>query len=331
MGRKIPGKKHRGIKDPNVQQENRLKKIITKIDAPPKDPDEQHVPKSLQRVMDLTKKVKDGTISLKRKRKRKKKDGSNTENVQIMKRNEQYSKGKPEKPIPVFKQKPGENDRVFLNRVNNIVQSVLVENEFEQKYGVDVHRNPITGQVEGITKKEKDEIDELVKKAKKDAVTTADGKVKKKKKIKKKDGEVRLTKAQKRKIKLVERKRKKQELSNSGADEFSKYKDEVKFGEIAHEPPTLKHPKLKININIPRIGNKDLILKSMLKDNKENDKKKEKKTNILKEKSSSKTIIDKKGKRKDLPVGTRRQLEQYRDEAVKAYKLLKQQQLQQPS
>ncbi|KAJ2939847.1 hypothetical protein O0L34_g18042 [Tuta absoluta] len=50
MGRKIPAKKHRGVKDPLVQQAKRLESLKGKIDAPPRDPDEQPVPKSLLRL-----------------------------------------------------------------------------------------------------------------------------------------------------------------------------------------------------------------------------------------------------------------------------------------
>ncbi|KPJ12372.1 hypothetical protein RR48_11628 [Papilio machaon] len=50
MGRKIPAKKHRGVKDPLIQQAKRLKELKGKINAPPNDPDDQPVPKSLTRL-----------------------------------------------------------------------------------------------------------------------------------------------------------------------------------------------------------------------------------------------------------------------------------------
>ncbi|KAI8436382.1 hypothetical protein MSG28_004403 [Choristoneura fumiferana] len=50
MGRKIPAKKHRGVKDPAKQHAQRFQSIKDKINAPPTDPDEQPVPRSLLRL-----------------------------------------------------------------------------------------------------------------------------------------------------------------------------------------------------------------------------------------------------------------------------------------
>jgi hypothetical protein len=58
MGRKIPGRKHRGVRDPEKQQAERLRRIKDKIDAPPTNPDEQQIPKSAQRIAELRAKVK---------------------------------------------------------------------------------------------------------------------------------------------------------------------------------------------------------------------------------------------------------------------------------
>lgn len=55
--------------------------------------------------------------------------------------------GKPEKPVPVFKQGRKESEKQFLYRVNQVCKSVIKEAAFEKKYGVDVKRNPETGKV----------------------------------------------------------------------------------------------------------------------------------------------------------------------------------------
>lgn len=62
---------------------------------------------------------------------------------------------------------------------------------------------------------------------------------KKKKKKKKTDDGPKLTKSQKWQKKKDEKKKKNQEKIR----DFDDYKDEVKFGEIAHAPPTLVAPR----------------------------------------------------------------------------------------
>ncbi len=51
MGRKIPGKKHRGVKDPEAQKKAREEKVKTKVNALPANVDEQEVPKKWARIM----------------------------------------------------------------------------------------------------------------------------------------------------------------------------------------------------------------------------------------------------------------------------------------
>ena len=48
MGRKIKGKKHHGVKDPEKQKEVREAKIRTKINNRPSAEDFQEIPKSLK-------------------------------------------------------------------------------------------------------------------------------------------------------------------------------------------------------------------------------------------------------------------------------------------
>lgn len=131
-------------------------------------------------------------------------------------------------------QRRGESDESFLRRVNNACEIAMQEASFEKKYGVEIKKDPNTGKVEKIVKREKNEIDLLMQKMRKDS---------KKKVIKKpKNGviELRLTKAEKRKNKLKEKKERK---SLEKIDDFDSYKDSVEFGEIVHAPPSLLLPK----------------------------------------------------------------------------------------
>lgn len=97
-------------------------------------------------------------------------------------------------------------------------------------------------------KRKKSELDEyLEKKRKEDKVEKKGGKKKKKMA----SNEPRLTKSQKWQKKLNERK---QRAAMSNIDEFNDFKDNVKFGEVVHAPPTLKAPrKVEQLKNAPRV------------------------------------------------------------------------------
>ncbi|CAG9824618.1 unnamed protein product [Phaedon cochleariae] len=316
MGRKIPGRKHRGIRDPEKQAAVRFNVIKDKINAPPSNPDDQAIPKSLHKFIELKNKVKTGVFNIKRKNKKKKSQVSN-ENDILLSKNEQ-SVGKPEKPIPVFKQLHGESDREFVKRMNRICISVTKEAEFEQKYGVDIKRNE-DGEIEGVLKRPKDELELMVKKLKNDK------KEKKNKRKKEKLAEngttiPRLTKSQKRQNKLKDKKMRKQQQN---ADGFEKYKDNVKFGEIVHAPPSLTAPRRAEKLlNAPRPGKKSLLLNNLMQTKDEDRTPLISKTKEVIRKTTSKTI-DKKGKRKALPHALRRQLDKQQKEIISAYKELK--------
>ncbi|CAH0563595.1 unnamed protein product [Brassicogethes aeneus] len=325
MGRKIPGRKHHGVRDPEKQAAVRFDKIKDKINAPPSHPDAQDIPKSLSRIMELKDKVKSGyyygkskknvkkVVEVKKVVKPVKNKGDSKKAVNIVE----------EKPIPEFKQRPGENDRHFLLRVNRICQSVQREAAFEEKYGVDIKRNAETGQVEEVKKRPKDELQVLINKAKKESKD----KQNKKKKKKKKDEGPKLSKSQKWQLKKNEKKNKKAEKPM----DFNDFKDEVKFGEIVHAPPTLSAPRRVTKLeSAPRPGSKQLLLKSMLepKNNNNNTIKEQKSEKVVKNslkklKEIKNKTIDKKGKRKDLPNALRRQLDKQQKEIIEAYKQLK--------
>lgn len=83
-------------------------------------------------------------------------------------------------------------------------------------------RNDQTGQIEGVEKRGKDEAQ----------LQSEPAPNKKARKLKRKAVE-------KKKQRLEKFKEKKQAKKEGKVDEFAHFKDEVKFGEIVHEPPKL--------------------------------------------------------------------------------------------
>lgn len=106
-----------------------ISSLKEKINAPPTNPEDQPVPQSLKRFMEL------------------KEQGKNPK----LKREKPKLYPKPskfyEKPTPKFERQQGESDKAFLNRVNRICLQVTKEAAFEDKYGVNVKRNRETGEV----------------------------------------------------------------------------------------------------------------------------------------------------------------------------------------
>jgi hypothetical protein len=145
--------------------------IKDKIDAPPTNPDEQQIPKSAQRIAELRAKVKNGDFFRK--------------------------KAKKPRPKEQFEQYPNESNYQFLLRVNRECSIIKHEAAFEDKFGVEVKKNE-DGEIEYIKKRAKDPVQIMMKEARNQ----------KKKKKKKDEEEPRLTKSQKRRLKLAEKKRK---------------------------------------------------------------------------------------------------------------------------
>ncbi|XP_014481099.1 PREDICTED: coiled-coil domain-containing protein 137 [Dinoponera quadriceps] len=296
MGRKIPAKKHRGVKDPEKQRAKRLAGLELRTNAPPKDADEQAIPKSLEHMIKLKEAAKIG-VTLTKKRKRKK-NSLICVGLQQGKA-EPHPKARPEKVVPVFQQKPGESGQQFWHRVTKDTHAFLKETAFEQKYGVQVERNSKTGQIQGLTKRkvDKDDIERL--------------RVKHKNTSKKKtttQGAGTLTKKEKRKLKLrLKRERKLEEKDDD--DEFGRLQDKVAFGEVAHEPPKLKF-KSKDVTSVERKP-KNLLLSSLLE--------------VPKKVAPASKMIDRSGKRKKLPIAERRKLERQQNEVIAAYRRLKSQ------
>nr|CAD7261888.1 unnamed protein product [Timema shepardi] len=288
MGRKIPGKKHRGVKDPFEQQARRDASLLKKMNGAPAHPEEQEMPASVHRII----KLKQMTKEKLKKRK--------TNKLQAVERAKpiMYGMTRPEKPAPVFTQFPGESEKSFLWRVDHtckqqhqilqllnmeltlvvvhylylidqvffghlglyevmkdlmiqtVYEEVIAEAKFEKKFGVDVKRDIYTGDVIGVTKKPKDELSKMM----------MEGNIgKKKRELKPKNILSQVNKHERSKLKQSKK-------NNVEEDRFSSYQDEVKFGEVVHGPPDLTAPrKANKETNSSRPGKKALLLKSLLK------------------------------------------------------------------
>merc|ERR1719461_1703981 len=102
-------------------------------------------------------------------RQRKFKDSDNKDLLDSSKFNssqEPLQKGmeKPLKPVPIFKQKPGEHKRAFYYRIDQTIQSMKKRAQFEQEYKVDVQMDASGGTK--IVDREMDEIDQEIEKKK---------------------------------------------------------------------------------------------------------------------------------------------------------------------
>ncbi|KDR24303.1 uncharacterized protein LOC110827341 [Zootermopsis nevadensis] len=287
MGRKIPGGKHKGVKDPQKQRDNRNASLQNRINAPPEIVDFQEVPKSVERLMKLNQALKDGRMQTKKRRMRKKKQKNeliNTENL-IGKEILLPGMTKADKPTQSFAQKPGETDSQFLHRIDEACHQVIQEAKFEAKYGVDINVDPVTGEV-SVTKQPRDEVDEIEHSMHKKQNKNNPGR--------------KSSKNLRKKQKLEEVKTVKLDKNQ---DDFERFQDNVKFGETVHAPPTIKAVPRKAGSKDAkdRPGRKDLLLKPMLQT-----------------KTGPISTFSRK-----LPFATHRQLELQRVQAVEAYRMLK--------
>lgn len=267
--------------------------------------------------MELRQKVKSGEIQSKSKSKK-----NNKKNLPVHFKPSQA--GLDGNAGPVYIQAAGESDRSFMQRVNKVVQEVIKESSFSERYKVNIKRNQETGEVEKVEKREKDPLElfsEQLKKEKKESK----GK-KKKKKLEENASKEQISNTQKktRKLKLKKELKRKDVIE----DLVEVRHEHVKFGEVAHAPPTLVKPKkVAKSMNAPRPGAKDLLLKGVFNQAgiKNSTTNKSPMKNMKKSPLQNKTI-DRKGKRKNLPVALRRQLDNQQAEIIKAYKELKKQQ-----
>ena len=246
MGRKIKGKKHHGTKDPEKQREAREAKIRTKINNRPSQSDVQEIPKSLKTLMKVREDVKSGNLK-QRERRRKQKDSDLLDSSKYHTTVEPKQKGmnKPLKPIPVFRQKPGEHKRAFYYRMEQTIQSMKKRASFEEKYKVDVQMDP-SGQTK-IVDREMDEVEMEVEKKKIEKLA--------------KKGIVVKTKEEKRKAKRERekiRKNKKKGKVDSPDRDFEELQDTVQFGERVDAPPSISLKKFPKSSS--KAGSRSLLL-----------------------------------------------------------------------
>jgi len=248
MGRKIPAKKHHGVKDPEKQKEKRLAKIKTKINNKPGKDDFQEIPKSLRLMMEARENVKAGNLEKEKPRHVLPPEERGLLDSRKHMTYEMKLPGmkRPLKPVPVFKQQPGENKRSFYHRMDKTIQGMKSRRQWENRYGVDVTTDE-HGQTK-VVDHEKDEVELEIEKKKKDKLL--------------KKGIVVKSKEEKRKIRREREKMRKNKNRKKNEDvlDFSDYQDNVGFGETVHEPPTLK----ELNTETRKPGQKDLLLKKNL-------------------------------------------------------------------
>ncbi len=256
MGRKIPGKKHHGVKDPEKQRQRREDKVKAKINAPPKDLDGQEMPKKMLRMMRLKEDVEKRKVERRLNRMAMTKDDKDKEREDKDKDRNLLDSSKhmgyetrlpgmkrPLKPVPVFKQNPGESDKKFLNRVEVTCKQVLKRREYEDKYGVDITDDPESGGT-SIRDREKDEVDLEVEKKKKAKVLAKKGIVLRSKEEKR--AERRLKEKEKRlKKKRRAGKKFREECAREGNEEaeereFDEDKDKIAFNDVVQAPPMLR-------------------------------------------------------------------------------------------
>jgi len=238
MTKKVKSKKHHGTKDPEKQKKAREAKFKLKINNRPDKEDFQAIPKSLKYLMQAKEEVKSGTYNPNPRKKEKPPKNPDHKGLLDSTKHttfegpKQKGMNKPLKPIPVFKQNPGEHKRAFFYRMDQTIQSMKKRAQFEDKYKVDVQMDE-TGK-STVVDREKDEVEIEIEK-------------KKDKKLAKK-GIIRKSKEEKRVARRErEKNRKNKNRKSDQALDFNDFQDNVTFGETVDAPPTLKFKKFVKN------------------------------------------------------------------------------------
>jgi len=290
MGRKIPGKKHHGVKDPEKQQKARLDKVKMKINARPAKEDHQDLPKSMRVMMAAREEVRNMASAKVAERVRKsKEERARLDSTRHLTYDGPLQKGmvKPLKPIPVFKQGEREHKRAFYFRMDKTIQSMKKRAEYEQKFKVEVSTDENGKAV--VKDKEKDELEleEEKKKIEKLANKEKDELEleEEKKKIEKlaKKGIVRRTKEEKRVIRRQREKQRKNKKKKNTDEilDFSDLKDDVSFGDTVDAPPSLNFKGFsKDHSSRPAEGGKAKLLLSGIKEGQEEEGKRKKKVKL---------------------------------------------------
>lgn len=257
-----------------------------------------------------------------------------------------------DKPLPAIKRMQNESDRDYLRRVNRITQASIAESQFEAKYGVEVQRNAVTGEIK-IKKRPTDELDVQMKaaaKARQRGELDEDGKPTAKAKKRPQELKTMSAEEKRRLVKeMVASKRAAKAAAVPKVQEFQR--DEVAFGEVAHAPPTLVTPRrAKKAETVARVSSehwahiysivhntsltlqpgskKSLLLHSVIDPKADEDDSDAENSDIGSPAKKSKNsavskVIDLKGKRKELPDTTREMIEKQQQSAIEMYRQLK--------
>lgn len=308
--RKIPTRKHHGIRDPLKQKSVQLAKLKNVINNPPAKGGDEKVSKKFAEFVKLANAAQKG-----KKFKRihrgieDKPKEANQSNTKKSKKNQTQSSDSGNK-IKQIRQLANESDEDYLKRVNRMTSESLKEAEYEAKYGVSVVRDAKTGAIT-IKKKPPNEIDELIKQ-------------KKSRKPMPKAGLAKMDPKEAKELIKQAIREDKEESKKEIIEEFKR--DDIKFGEVVHGPPTLTTlPRKAVRSEtVPRPGQKNnLLLKSLLKSGN-----KEAESKVLPNvqhtpKAPRKFKGKLKGKLKDLPAGTRAMIEKEQNKVIDMYRQLK--------
>lgn len=230
MGRKIPAKKHRGVKDPIAQQAKRLESLKGKINAPPKDPDDQPMPRSLIRLFGLENPIKKDRTT--------KKNHNKHEHLSQRDNNKKRPEGN---PISQLRKLPGESGRGFSLRINSAIKALHGPEE-DLDYPQDLESEDLKGQ---RMAEQRERRARKRRRAERTAKTTGDGA----------QPEPHLTRTQKQALK---KKAKQQKALEAAREKSEVMYERVPFGVVADAPPTLRASAA------PRPGRRDLLLTNML-------------------------------------------------------------------
>jgi len=299
--RKIPSStKHKKIKsvDPFYRGDRKDKKKKLeeeKEDAAPKgDPDDQPVPRKLLNIMRIQEKMAEGKVKKRRKPRHKKKLVTHEFGVIADLKEPGLPAAKGE-PLPLYRKRIGETTSHFINRLHRDTQAMLQDAQLQDRLEKEEYKLNMNKEIQD-KKREK-------KKKKKQAKTDeAEKKAGGEKSEKNESNEI--AKSKKKKWKKLEdlRKLKVLEKLEDRIDDFAHLQDEVKFGEVVLQPPTLTFK--------PRMPKKpSLPLDTKVKEQRKPKNKNEKKDYTL--------------QRKKLSVSDRRWLESEQDRAIAAYRMAK--------
>ncbi|XP_052750570.1 coiled-coil domain-containing protein 137 [Galleria mellonella] len=229
MGRKIPAKKHRGVKDPLEQNARRLQILKTKINAPPKDPDDQPVPRSLINLFAFRDKDKKQTGN-KKKRKH---------HVSVT--DDGNKKSLAHNPVARLRKLPGESGRDFTLRINGAIRALHNAAE-PQHYPQDLEEDDVKGERMAAQRERRERKRKRAAAARAGPAAAA--------------APPPLSRAQRLALK---KKEKKLRALDADAPQYER----VPFGEAAAAPPALPRPR-RAAAAAPRPGQRDLLLKQLL-------------------------------------------------------------------